>query len=120
MGTSGKIPHLQESDSDSASSTEPSDVDEFSSDDGDSDASDVFHVLVEPERTWETPQDFASRSIRRLSAELRDKPLLPPVPKTREPEESWKRVKEGIRLPVPFVVVHGRARTLTTSRRMHT
>ncbi len=66
-------------------------------DGGGSDASDIFHVSVDPEKTWTTMQDREMEQIRALARPLRNQPLLLPAP--LDATVARQDVQSGIKLP---------------------
>ena len=81
-----------------ASQAEGSDG-EASSSAYDSDATDLFHLEVEPARTWETPQDKDVRVAHLLASQMRRHPLVPAQPSDETGSTSFIAVQSGIKLP---------------------
>ena len=70
-----------------------------------SDGSDVFHVIVEPEKWWTTVEDMELQKISAASVLLRSKPLLPPNPTGAT--QDWLDVASGILLPCAHCAFNG-------------
>ena len=70
-----------------------------------SDASDLFHVAVEPEKWWKTAEDEDLEKIHAVSTRLRMRPLLPPHP--QDPTRDWVNVCDGIRFPLSHCAFAG-------------
>ena len=64
-----------------------------------SDDSDIFHLTVDPSKTWCTEQDEDHERICYVSSLLRRNPLLPPDPGDPEGQTDWSDVQSGIALP---------------------
>jgi hypothetical protein len=75
--------------------------------DGESDASDVFHIEVEPKKTWTTMEDSRIEAARRLAKQLRQKPLLPAHPDDPSHELPWTDVSSGVKLPAAHCAFKG-------------
>ena len=77
-------------DSDGATSEEFSDI---------SDDSDLFHLTVEPEKTWRTEQDADEANIVEIAMMLRLNPFVPADPTDPVAERDWEDVQSGVALP---------------------
>ena len=64
-----------------------------------SDASDLFHLDVEPNATWETFQDKDRRVVHLLARQMRRHPLVPPQPNDESASTSFLNVQSGLKLP---------------------
>ena len=79
-----------------------SDCDEFSDI---SENSDMFHVEVDGQKTWTTPEDMDMQLVDELKEKLRAYPLLPANPVNAE--ESYMDVHSGCRLPTIHCAITG-------------
>ena len=64
-----------------------------------SDDSDMFHLTVDPDKTWCTEQDRDHERICFVASLLRKNPLLPPDPADLTGQTDWNDVQSGIALP---------------------
>ena len=99
--------------SSSASQAEGSD-DEGSNSAYDSDATDLFHLEVEPAATWETVQDKDLRVAHLLAAQMRRHPLVPPQPGDESGSTSFLTVHSALKLPSAHCAFKGCCWTGTT------
>ena len=95
------------SSSSSAASQEEASEDGSASPAYDSDASDLFHLEVETEATWETPQDKDKRVAHLLAAQMRRHPLVPPQPNEENASTSFVAVQSGLKLPAAHCAFKG-------------
>ena len=96
-----------DSDVSSAPSQDEASNDEASSAAYDSDATDLFHLEVEPAATWETPQDKDRRVAHVLAAQMRRHPLVPPQPDDEAASTSFIAVQSGLKLPAAHCAFRG-------------
>ena len=89
-------------DQDAAEEGIVSDCDEFSDV---SDNSDIFHVAVEPDKTWFTSEDRDWRLIDELKLVLREFPLLPSDPLNAE--QSYMDVHSGVKFATVHFAIQG-------------
>ena len=64
-----------------------------------SDDTDIFHLTVDPHKTWCTEQDQDQERICFVASLLRRNPLLPPDPADPSGETDWCDVQSGVALP---------------------
>ena len=64
-----------------------------------SDDSDIFHLTVDPSKTWQTEQDKDFSCISFVSSLLRSNPLVPADPNDSKCETDWSDVQSGVVLP---------------------
>ena len=102
------LPGLAGDESESASENSVCD-EESSSSSGGSDASDPFHLRVDPDKGFETEQDSERRKASRVATLLRDKPLLPCMPDRLEllADTLFLAVDTGMKLPVAHCAFRG-------------
>ena len=110
---SAKVPDAKAADPEAASSSssvvsqhDASD-EEVASSAYDSDASDLFHLEVEPAPTWETPQDKDLRIAHLLAGQMRRHPFLPPVANDENASTSFIDVQSGLKLPAAHCAFKG-------------
>ena len=95
------------SSSSSVASQEHASDEEAASSAYDSDASDLFHLQVEPAATWETPQDKDLRVAHLLAVQMRRHPFLPPAANDDTSSRSFIDVQSGLKLPVAHCAFKG-------------
>lgn len=64
-----------------------------------SDDSDIFHLAVDPLKTWTTEQDRDEAQIADIACLLRCNPLAPPHPEDDQAVRDWEDVQSGVALP---------------------
>jgi len=101
----GKIEEA--SDASSAIGEDEQGDDESASSAYDSDATDVFHLEVEPVPTWETVQDKDRRVAHILAGQMRRHPLMPPQPHDEAASTSFVTVQSGLKLPAAHCAFRG-------------
>ena len=82
----------------------------------DSDATDLFHLEVEPSAiaTWETLQDKDRRVAHVLARQMRRHPLMPTQPNDEAGNTSFSAVQSGLKLPASHCAFRGCCWTGTT------
>ena len=73
----------------------------------DSDASDLFHLQVEPAATWATPQNKDLRIAHLLGVQMRRHPLMPPAANEDTSCKSFIDVQSGFKLPAAHCAFKG-------------
>ena len=64
-----------------------------------SDDSDIFHLCVDPAKTWITEQDRDENKIDQIAKLLRRNPFVPPDPEDETSTRDWLNVQSGVALP---------------------
>jgi hypothetical protein len=64
-----------------------------------SDDSDIFHLTVDPSKSWCTEQDMDYDRIAYIATLLRDNPFVPPDPNDPTATKDFTDVQSGIALP---------------------
>jgi hypothetical protein len=82
-------------------------TEDVSDSDAESDATDIFHVQVDPEKKWITPEDKKLHAARGLAERLRPKPLLPADPYDATLQRPWLDVASGVKLPTAHCAFKG-------------
>ena len=72
-----------------------------------SDDSDIFHLAVDPEKTWTTEQDQDEAKIEYIASLRRYNPLVPPDPIDTQSSSDWADVHGGVALPRVHCVFQG-------------
>ena len=91
----------------SAASQDEGSDDEASSSAYDSDATDLFHLEVEPAATWETIQDKDTRVAHLLASQMRRHPLVPAQPDDETSISSFIAVQSRLKLPAAHCAFRG-------------
>ena len=64
-----------------------------------SDDSDIFHLIVDPDKTWMTDEDRDEQKIGYIASLLRQDPFVPPDPEDPIATLDWNDTQSGIALP---------------------